>query len=64
MVDILVGHDITCFLKEITGFFVQILMIARQMKLLKLGGVSLDGSKVKANASRHKALSYLMMLIQ
>lgn len=46
------------FLKEISGLFVQILMIARQMNMLKLGSVSLDGSKVKANASKHKALSY------
>jgi hypothetical protein len=45
-------------LKEITGLFVQILMIARQTNMLKLGSVSLDGSKIKANASRHKALSY------
>ena len=46
------------FLKELSGLFVQILMIARQMNMLKLGSVSLDGSKVKANASKHKALSY------
>jgi len=46
------------FLKELSGLFVQILMIARQMNMLKLGRVSLDGSKVKANASKHKALSY------
>ena len=46
------------FLKEISGLFVQILMIARQTNMLKLGSVSLDGSKVKANASKHKALSY------
>jgi transposase len=46
------------FLKEISALFVQILMIAHQTKLLKLGSVSLDGSKIKANASRHKALSY------
>jgi transposase len=46
------------FLKELSGLFVQILMIARQMNVLKLGSVSLDGSKVKANASKHKALSY------
>ena len=46
------------FLKELSGFFVQILLIAHQTKLLKLGSVSLDGSKIKANASRHKALSY------
>jgi transposase len=46
------------FLKELSGLFVQILMIARQMGVLKLGKVSLDGSKIKANASRHRALSY------
>lgn len=46
------------FLKELSKLFVQILMIARQMNMLKLGSVSLDGSKVKANASKHKSLSY------
>ena len=46
------------FLPELSSLFVQILLIARQMKVLKLGSVSLDGSKVKANASKHKALSY------
>lgn len=46
------------FLKEFQALFVQVLMIARAMKLLKLGNVSLDGSKIKANASKHKALSY------
>src|SRR5512138_2618873 len=33
-------------------------MIAKQMEVLKLGSISLDGSKIKANASKHKALSY------
>jgi transposase len=46
------------FLPELTQLFVQILEIAEKMKVLKLGTVSLDGTKVKANASRHKALSY------
>ncbi len=46
------------FLKELSALFVQILMIAGRMGVLKLGKVSLDGSKIKANASRHKALSY------
>jgi transposase len=46
------------FLKELSGFFVQILLLAHQSKLLRVGSVSLDGSKIKANASRHKALSY------
>jgi transposase len=46
------------FLPELTNIFVRILEIASQMKVLKLGTVSLDGTKVKANASRHKAFSY------
>ena len=46
------------FLPELNKLFVQILLIAQQMQVLKLGSVSLDGSKVKANASKHKALSY------
>jgi len=46
------------FLPKLRDLFVEILLIARQMNVLKLGSVSLDGSKVKANASRHKALSY------
>jgi transposase len=46
------------FLPQLQELFVQILVIAHQMKVLKLGSVSLDGSKVKANASKHKALSY------
>jgi len=56
-------HDSLCafrkrFLKEIEVLFVQVLCIARQMKLLKLGTIALDGTKVHANASRHSALSY------
>jgi transposase len=46
------------FLPQLGKLFVQILMIAHQVNVLKLGSVSLDGSKVKANASKHKALSY------
>ncbi|MFZ3287589.1 MAG: IS1182 family transposase [Telluria sp.] len=38
--------------------FVQVLMLAREMGMLKLGKVSVDGSKIKANASRHSALSW------
>ena len=56
-------HDSLCtfrkrFLKEIEALFVQVLVIAQQMKLLKLGTIALDGTKVHANASRHSALSY------
>jgi len=46
------------FLEEIDILFVNVLLIAKDMKMLKLGNVSLDGSKLKANASKHKALSY------
>ena len=46
------------FLPQLKDLFVQILQVARTLKLLKVGNVSLDGSKVKANASRHRALSY------
>jgi len=46
------------FLPELKGLFVKILMIAHEMEILKLGSVSLDGTKVKANASKHKALSF------
>jgi transposase len=46
------------FLPELSSLFVQILLIAQQMGCLKLGKVSLDGTKVKANASKHRALSW------
>lgn len=46
------------FLEELSGIFVQVLEMAREMKLLKLGTLSLDGTKVRANASRHSALSH------
>jgi len=46
------------FLSQLNELFAQILLIAHQMDVLKLGSVSLDGSKIKANASKHKALSY------
>lgn len=45
------------FLKEIEGLFVQVLLLAREMGVLKLGTVGLDGTKIHANASRHSALS-------
>lgn len=46
------------FLPQLKALFVQILLIANEAGVLKLGTVSLDGTKVKANASKHKALSY------
>jgi transposase len=46
------------FLKEIEGLFVQVLALAGEMGMLKMGTVALDGTKIHANASRHSALSY------
>lgn len=46
------------FLKELEALFVQILLMAQAMGFLKLGKVSLDGTKIKANASKHKAMSW------
>ena len=46
------------FLKEVESLFVQVLVLAREMKLLKLGHIALDGTKIGANASKHKALSW------
>jgi len=46
------------FLQQLKPLFVQILSIAKEMGLLKVGKVSLDGTKVKANASQHRALSW------
>ncbi len=46
------------FLDELADAFVQVLELAKEMKLLKLGTVSLDGTKLHANASRHSALSH------
>ena len=46
------------FLKEIEALFVHVLLLARQMGMLELGTVALDGTKIHANASRHSALSW------
>jgi transposase len=46
------------FLKQIEALFVEVLKLAREMGVLKLGTVALDGTKIHANASRHSALSY------
>jgi transposase len=46
------------FLKEIEALFVEVLKLAREMGVLKMGTLALDGTKIHANASRHSALSY------
>ncbi len=45
-------------LTALQGFFEQVLRLAREMGAPRVGRVALDGSKVKANASKHKAMSY------
>jgi transposase len=68
---VIVGNDAPNFrtisdfrkdhLPALQGLFVQVLMLCRQAGLVTVGLVSLDGTKVKANASRHKAMSYEYM---
>jgi len=45
-------------LTALTGFFEQVLEVARDLGVPRVGRVAVDGSKVKANASKHKAMSY------
>jgi transposase len=45
-------------LEALTGLFVQVLRLCRKAGLVKLGHVALDGTKLAANASKHKAMSY------
>jgi transposase len=45
-------------LKPLDGLFDEVLRVALEMGAMKLGRVAIDGSKVKANASKHKAMSY------
>lgn len=49
-------------LQELSALFVQVVRLARECGLVKLGTVAVDGTKLKANASRHKAMSYERML--
>jgi transposase len=49
-------------LEALAGLFVQVLALCRQAGLARLGHVALDGSKIKANASKHKAMSYGRMV--
>jgi transposase len=49
-------------LVSLTGLFLQILRLCQKAGIVKLGRVALDGTKVKANASLHKAMSYSRML--
>ena len=46
------------FLEQIEGLFVDVLRLAREMGMLNMGTIGLDGTKIHANASRHSAVSY------
>lgn len=50
------------FLPELQGLFVQILLLAQEAGLLHLGNISLDGTKIHADASKSKAVSYKRLL--
>lgn len=56
-------HDTICsfrrrFLEPIGALFTQILLVAAEMDMVELGDVSIDGTKINANASKHKAMSW------
>lgn len=48
-------------LKALADLFLQVLLLCRRAGMVKLGHVAIDGTKVKANASKHKAMSYARM---
>ncbi len=48
-------------LEALSGLFTQALLLCSEAGLVKLGHVSIDGTKIKANASKHKAMSYKRM---
>ena len=45
-------------LAEFEGLFVQVVRVAKEAGLVKLGTLAIDGSKIRANASKHKVMSY------
>ena len=50
-------------LKELAALFVQVVKLARECGLVKLGTIAVDGTKVRANASKHKAMSFQRMRV-
>jgi len=61
------NHRTICRFREthlatFENLFVQVVQIAGESGLLKMGTLAIDGTKVKANASKHKAMSYERML--
>ncbi len=71
---VIVGEDIPDFrrisefrrrhLQHMQLLFLEVLSLCREAGLLKVGRLALDGTKVKANASRHKAMSYDRMTVE
>ncbi len=57
-----IAHFRKTFLAEIQELFVQILLLAQAAQVLKLGNLSLDGSKIHADASKSQAVSYKRLL--
>jgi len=57
-----IAHFRKTFLVEITDLFAQMLVVAHELGLLKLGNISVDGSKVHADASKSHAVSYGRLL--
>lgn len=57
-----IAHFRKTFLAEITDLFAQVLLVAHELGLLKLGNISVDGSKVHADASKSHAVSYGRLL--
>lgn len=53
-----IAHFRKTFLPELHGFFIEILLMAKLAGILKVGNISLDGSKIHADASKSKAVSY------
>jgi transposase len=51
-------------LDEFQPLFVQVVQLAKEAGLVKMGTIAIDGSKLKANASKHKAMSYDRMLME
>jgi transposase len=57
-----IAHFRKTFLAEIQELFVQILLLAQEAGVFKLGNISLDGSKIHADASKHHAVSYKRLI--
>jgi transposase len=57
-----IAHFRKTFLSQIVTLFAQVLVIAHELGYLKLGNISLDGSKIHADASKSKAVSYGRLL--